>query len=43
MLASLVLAYVLFALFCVVLDNLVIEVEDEEEDYELEVPEGEGK
>lgn len=42
-LASLVLAYVLFALLCVMLDNLVLEVDEEEEDCELEVPEGEGK
>ena len=42
-LASLVLAYVLFALLCVMLDNLVLEVEDEEADCELEVPEGAGK
>ena len=42
-LASLVLAYVLFALLCVMLDNLVLEVDEEEEDCEPEVPEGAGK
>ena len=42
-LASLVLAYVLFALLCVMLDNLVLEVDEEEEDCELEAPEGAGK
>ncbi len=42
-LASLLLAYVLFALLCVMLDNLVLEVDEEQEDCELEAPEGEGK